>query len=172
MTFRSMWFSFVFSRELLKLTVLLEHYPEFIQTDVETWVSGQDEKGSLFCKTGNCVNLAFPPSSRPDLPFFYGWRLAACEWKTGFLPPLQAQTSLPPPSCTHSISPLEAEHYSIAKGKWTCFGTHTSRFWSAKDLWQSEPEQSAASLANGAQWDSLFNSPFQADKKPWWCTVV
>lgn len=75
-TFIGIWFSFVFSSELLKLTLLLERYPEPIQSDAGTRVLGQDEKGSLFCNTGNHVKLPLPPL--PGQIYFFssveGWQ--------------------------------------------------------------------------------------------------
>lgn len=116
MTFIGIWFSFVFSVKLLKLTLLLDHYPEFILTHIGTYISGQDEKGSLFCNTGNLVNLAFP-SLTGQIYLFLLLKVSSPRMdNSAFLPQLQAKTSTPSTSCTYSISCLEAEHYSIAKG--------------------------------------------------------
>lgn len=140
MTFIGIWFCFFFffssARELLKLT-LLEHDPEFIQTDVGIWDSSQDEKGSVLKYRKPC-EPGISPSSRADLCFstVEGWQ------------PTHGQLSLSSSSTgsnLHSLSFLRIFHLmpgsSVAKAKRTCFGTHTSRFWSAKNLWQFEPKQ-------------------------------
>lgn len=57
-------------------------------------------------------------------------------------------------------------------GDMICFCTHTNKFCSAKDLQQSEPEQSAASLANCARWEYPLNYPFRTDEGLQRCRVL
>lgn len=110
-------FSFGFSVELLKLTLLLDHYPEFILTHTGTCISCQDEKESLLCNTGNPVNLT-SPSVTGQIYLFLLLKVSSPHMdNSAFLPELQAQASTPSTSCTYSTSNLEAEHYSIAKEK-------------------------------------------------------
>lgn len=107
---------FIFSRQLLKLILLLENFPEFIHTAIGVWISHADEKGSLVLQYRKPHEPGISPSSGPDLPFFSLWRLAAhtCKWLILLSCSTQAQGSA---FLSFLYLASEAEDCSVAKGK-------------------------------------------------------
>lgn len=81
---------------------------------------------------------------------------------SAFLPPLQAQTSTPSPSCAYSTSCQEAV---LQRQRGHALAPTQAGSGQQRTRGNLSPSSSAAGLANCAQWEYLLNYTLQRDEK-------